>query len=155
MLQWWDQRLHRHIRHVLLHPVTQISQWNQNTQWKRGPATRLERSDAGFFRRKKFSIPGIGFLPTNSTFYCQYHSISAPELFIHTPITVHSLQLTSDSVLEQQTITQSLTMRKSQTTITVSFLNYLRMLFEVDAAPNKMEQSRRNVSRQGFVTNIF
>jgi len=67
---------------------------------------------------------------------------------------VYSLKLASDSILEQHTITQSLTMSKFQKTITVSFLNYLRMLFEPDSASNKMEQSRRKVSRQGFGTNI-
>jgi len=68
---------------------------------------------------------------------------------------VHSLKLASDSTLEQHTITQSLTMWKFQTMTRISFLNYLRMLFELDAASNKMEQSRRNVSRQGFGTNEF
>ena len=137
---------------------TESEHTKDNTQWKRGPAIWLERLVAGLLPRWKFSIPGISFLHSNSTFSCQYHchcSTLIHSYTHHRRYMVYSLKLASDSVLEQHIINQSLTMWKFRTMTTVSFLNYLRMLFELDAASNKMEQSRGNVSRQGFGTNIF
>jgi hypothetical protein len=66
---------------------TESEHTKDNTQWKRRPAIWLERLVAGILTRKKFSVPGIGFLHSNSTFSCQYYSIIAPHLFIHTIIT--------------------------------------------------------------------
>jgi hypothetical protein len=63
---------------------------------------------------------------------------------------VYSLKLASDSVLEQHTITQSIAMWKFQTTGTVSFLNYLRILLNWAHRPMKWNNKEEMSAGEGL-----
>jgi hypothetical protein len=165
MLQWWDRSKHRYIRQILFQSVTQISHWirthkGQYTVKKRPfhmtrtVSRRPLTTEEVFNPWSRFSSQQFDFLLSVSfhQFSTLIHSCTHHGRYM---VGLYSLKLTSDSVLEQHTINQSLTMWIFPTTTTVSLFNYLRMLFELNAASNEMEQSRRNVSRQSFGTNIF
>jgi hypothetical protein len=154
----------RTVQHSLFQPVTQISHWIRT---HKGQYT-LENGPCYITRRasrrpvtteevvnpwNRFSSHQFDFLLSVSCHQCstRIHWCTHHGRYM---IGLCNLKLASDSVLEQHTITQSLTMWKFPTT-TVSFFKYLRMLFKLDVESNETEQSRRNVSRQGFGTNIF